>query len=403
MEYIMGKNPMNRPYIVGYSPTAASHPHHRAAHGSSTLSMDDPKDQTHVLWGALVGGPDATDWHRDITKDYIYNEVAVDYNAAVTGALAGLYEYYATDDMKPDEDFPPKEKPAQEFWLEALVNQENKERTQYTVRLHADTSQPPRYVDNLKCRYYFDISELVEHGQKAEDLKIEVYYDKVSASSDAKQNVAVSKPIQAEGNIYYVEMDWSGIPFRGAMELQLGIIAPQDAEYNSNWDPTNDFSRKGLEISDDYGPTECIPLYLGDTLVYGTTPFGDKAVAPEDVAKTGYAPPIPEGAKSSRPAAPSKATASPKPTSTPKATPTADPTAKNTSGEIIYGDVNSDGKVDVTDLSLLSLYLLDKTGIKGDGLKAADVNGDGSVALTDLATVRQYISKKITKLGPDKK
>ena len=198
-------------------------------------------------------------------------------------------------------------------------------------------------------------------------------------------------------------MDWSGIPFRGAMELQLGIIAPQDAEYNSNWDPTNDFSRKGLEISDDYGPTECIPLYLGDTLVYGTTPFGDKAVAPEDVAKTGYAPPIPEGAKSSRPAASSKATASPKPTSTPKATPTADPTAKNTSGEIIYGDVNSDGKVDVTDLSLLSLYLLDKTGIKGDGLKAADVNGDGSVALTDLATVRQYISKKITKLGPDKK
>ena len=403
MEYIMGKNPMNRPYIVGYSPTAASHPHHRAAHGSSTLSMDDPADQTHVLWGALVGGPDATDWHRDITKDYIYNEVAVDYNAAVTGALAGLYEYYATDDMKPDEDFPPKEKPAQEFWLEALVNQENKERTQYTVRLHADTSQPPRYVDSLKCRYYFDISELVEHGQKAEDLKIEVYYDKVSASSDAKQNVAVSKPIQAEGNIYYVEMDWSGIPFRGAMELQLGIIAPQDAEYNSNWDPTNDFSRKGLEISDDYGPTECIPLYLGDTLVYGTTPFGDKAVAPEDVAKTGYAPPIPEGAKSSRPAASSKATASPKPTSTPKATPTADPTAKNTSGEIIYGDVNSDGKVDVTDLSLLSLYLLDKTGIKGDGLKAADVNGDGSVALTDLATLRQFISKKITKLGPDKK
>ncbi|MBR6834893.1 MAG: hypothetical protein IKM72_02670, partial [Oscillospiraceae bacterium] len=91
------------------------------------------------------------------------------------------------------------------------------------------------------------------------------------------------------------------------------------------------------------------------------------------------------------------------PTVKPTETPTADPTAKNTSGEIIYGDVNSDGKVDVTDLSLLSLYLLDKTGIKGDGLKAADVNGDGSVALTDLATLRQFISKKITKLGPDKK
>ena len=55
MEYIMGKNPMNRAYIVGYSKNAASHPHHRAAHGSKTLNMDEPADQTHVLWGALVG------------------------------------------------------------------------------------------------------------------------------------------------------------------------------------------------------------------------------------------------------------------------------------------------------------------------------------------------------------
>lgn len=50
MEYIMGDNPMNRAYIVGYSDNAASHPHHRAAHGSKTLNMDDPLDQTHVLW-----------------------------------------------------------------------------------------------------------------------------------------------------------------------------------------------------------------------------------------------------------------------------------------------------------------------------------------------------------------
>lgn len=91
MEYIMGKNPMNRAYIVGYSKNAASHPHHRAAHGSKTLNMDEPADQTHVLWGALVGGPDEKDFHNDQTKDYIYNEVAVDYNAAFVGACAGLY------------------------------------------------------------------------------------------------------------------------------------------------------------------------------------------------------------------------------------------------------------------------------------------------------------------------
>ena len=111
MEYIMGNNPMGRSYIVGYDlENGASHPHHRAAHGSTTLNMDDPVDQTHVLWGALVGGPDADDWHRDETKDYIYNEVAVDYNAGFVGACAGLYNYYgkAAGD-KPEENFPPSE------------------------------------------------------------------------------------------------------------------------------------------------------------------------------------------------------------------------------------------------------------------------------------------------------
>ena len=94
MDYILGNNPMGYSYLVGYGDQYASHPHHRASHGSTTLNMDDPVDQVHILWGALVGGPDETDKHVDLTKDYIYNEVAVDYNAAFTGALAGLYDLY---------------------------------------------------------------------------------------------------------------------------------------------------------------------------------------------------------------------------------------------------------------------------------------------------------------------
>lgn len=97
MEYILGDNPMGYSYLVGYSDSYASHPHHRALHGSTTLNMDNPEDQVHVLWGALVGGPDQKDYHKDVTSDYIYNEVAVDYNAACTGALAGLYWYYGRE------------------------------------------------------------------------------------------------------------------------------------------------------------------------------------------------------------------------------------------------------------------------------------------------------------------
>ena len=63
--------------------------------------------------------------------------------------------------------------------------------------------------------------------------------------------------------------------------------------------------------------------------------------------------------------------------------------------EIIYGDLNSDGKVDITDLSLLSLHLIGDKPIETDELKeAADVQYDKTIDLADLACLRQFLSKK---------
>jgi len=72
------------------------------------------------------------------------------------------------------------------------------------------------------------------------------------------------------------------------------------------------------------------------------------------------------------------------------------------SGKIIYGDVNGDGKVDITDISKMSLMLVDKTEFKGDQKTRSDVDGDNEVSLADLASVKQFVSKVITHLGPDK-
>lgn len=63
----------------------------------------------------------------------------------------------------------------------------------------------------------------------------------------------------------------------------------------------------------------------------------------------------------------------------------------------MLGDVNSDGTVDLTDLSRVAIYLLDKEGIEGDGLKAADVDGDSKIQLADLARIKQFVSKQISK------
>ena len=70
--------------------------------------------------------------------------------------------------------------------------------------------------------------------------------------------------------------------------------------------------------------------------------------------------------------------------------------------EFMYGDINTDGKIDVTDLSCLSLYLIGDMKLEGQGLKAADTDGDGKVLMADLANLRMYLSKLKDYLGPKK-
>lgn len=73
---------------------------------------------------------------------------------------------------------------------------------------------------------------------------------------------------------------------------------------------------------------------------------------------------------------------------------------------IVYGDLNGDNSADLTDLTILSVYLMtkDKTGYNIN-VKAADVDGSGTVDIADLARFKQYVSKdsKVKELGPVKK
>ncbi|MBP0962232.1 MAG: hypothetical protein J5864_08820, partial [Oscillospiraceae bacterium] len=78
--------------------------------------------------------------------------------------------------------------------------------------------------------------------------------------------------------------------------------------------------------------------------------------------------------------------------------PTEEPTtAPDPKTEYMLGDVNNDGKVDITDLSSMAINLVDRKKFKEDAAtKAADVNKDGVFDLLDLATCRQFISKVIS-------
>lgn len=67
--------------------------------------------------------------------------------------------------------------------------------------------------------------------------------------------------------------------------------------------------------------------------------------------------------------------------------------------EIKPGDIYSDGRIDLSDLTILSLFLIGDTDLEDSQKKAADVDGDGEITLADLAMLRQYLSKKIDSLG----
>ena len=91
VDYLLGDNPRNFSYMVGFGDNYPKNPHHRNAAGY--YDFETPLNNKHILYGALVGGPtQPNDFaYEDRRADYRANEVALDYNAGFTGALARMY------------------------------------------------------------------------------------------------------------------------------------------------------------------------------------------------------------------------------------------------------------------------------------------------------------------------
>jgi hypothetical protein len=289
MNYLMGDNPLNRSYIVGFGSDApgvgdqvggkakmARHPHHAAAHGSTTNNQDDPPENAHTLWGGLVGGPDMKDEHKDIVSDYVYNEVAVDYNAAMVGALAGLWKYYGKGQTITNFT-PPLEEKTVDYYAFGKMVQATARSSQVSVTVNNFNLRPPHYQTDLSARYYFDIQELHKRGQDISAVSTEIYYD--AGAANRNQPAKVSKPVRWGGTdscVHYITIDWDKVDVFGASELQFGLIAAQDKEYKTWWDPTNDYSYAGL-TDGTYTKTmdPNIPVYVGGKLYYGKEPPTD--------------------------------------------------------------------------------------------------------------------------------
>lgn len=65
-------------------------------------------------------------------------------------------------------------------------------------------------------------------------------------------------------------------------------------------------------------------------------------------------------------------------------------------GNVKYGDVNLDGKVSITDVTVLQNYLAKKSTLSSAALKNADANKDGIVDIIDATDIQCYLAGYIT-------
>ncbi|NYI03488.1 glycoside hydrolase family 9 protein [Allostreptomyces psammosilenae] len=259
IDYALGDNPRGSSYVVGFGENPPVNPHHRTAHGSWTDQLTAPVDNRHVLYGALVGGPTApNDQYTDSRQDYTMNEVATDYNAGFTSALARLYEEYGGEPLA---NFPVPETPdGPEIFVESATNATGPGFTEIKAMVRNQSAWPARMLDDGRFRYFFTLDAGVDPAS-------------VTVTSAYNQCRAPGRAQQWEGQVYYVEIDCTGtLIYPGGQsahraEVQFRITG------GTGWDASNDWSHAGITTT--LAPNERIVLLDGGEPVWGTAPDGE--------------------------------------------------------------------------------------------------------------------------------
>ena len=263
IDYILGANPSNRSYMVGFGVNPPINPHHRTAHGAwldSGPLTTPPVNNRHIIYGAIVGGPGSTSdtSYVDVRDNYTTNEIATDYNAAFTGALARLRNEYGGTPLA---NFPPVETPdGPEEFVEAALNTTGTTFTEIKAYIKNTSGWPARDLNKATMRYFFTLDAGVTPSM-------------ITVSSAYTQCGSVTGPTQWSGSIYYVTIDCNGFHiYPGGQEEYRREIQFRVASSGA-WDTTNDWSYTGVAAA---GTTPVqvnnIVLYDNGVKVWGNEP-----------------------------------------------------------------------------------------------------------------------------------
>lgn len=102
LDYLLGDNPKQYSYLIGFGDNYPLRPHHRGSAGDKPLD-GGVEPNKNLLLGALVGGPRSNDYdHQDKRDDWVTNEVGTGYNASLAATAIQQYDNHGGDPV-PDE------------------------------------------------------------------------------------------------------------------------------------------------------------------------------------------------------------------------------------------------------------------------------------------------------------
>ena len=266
----LGANPNSESYEVGFTNGGTNtawpqQPHNSTAHGPWADNLTTPAQTSHTDYGLLVGGPTSNnDQFQDVRSEYQYTEGAMDYNAMFSGALAALTQ---SNGGTPIANFPKAELPNRpQQYIQASVNNQSTNFIELKVLINNQSAWPAQPMPNASFRYYFTL----DAGETASQITL---------SSSYNQCNALGTPTQFSGTTYYVTVNCSNLDIEPVGEadytnadwqaqVQVRITFPQ--AHN----PAEDWSFQGIPSTAGATPATVsdIPLYSGNTLVWGSGP-----------------------------------------------------------------------------------------------------------------------------------
>lgn len=350
MDYIMGDNPTGYSFLIGYGSKWPTHYHHRAANPGDLSNNPESK---YCLYGALVGGVDASGNYEDHSDRYQYTEPALDYNGCFALACAGLADLYGGSDKG----------------AASIVSSASEIKSDYSFGGGTVTPTEPTTTEPTEPTTTEPTEPTTTEPTEptATEPTEPTATEPTGSVEPSEEKASVSENTGAEGNTYWT------IDISNATKVAVKV------KTNSNDTESNGcFNAPG-----GWAPVDWVATPNGDgtfTVEYTNT---NNASSIDFYVWWPTTATIVEAVKT-------VAGLSTEPTQPTQDTTTQEPTSSN-SDVTMYGDVNCDNTVDILDVIALNRYLLGSKSLSETGSKNADVDDSKQIDSTDSLNILKRV------------